>query len=179
MSLEHTWRWFGPEDPIKLDEIKQTGATGIVTSLHHIPYGELWPVDEILKRKLIIEKAGLRWSVVESLPLHGDIKKRSGNYKFYIENYKQSLKNLGQCGIHCVCYNFMPVLDWSRTNLEMSFPDGSVASGFTKKAMAAFELFILKLSGEGSNYTFEEIEAAEKFFKSLSARAVSNLKKTI
>ena len=179
MALEQTWRWFGPNDPISLEEIRQTGATGIVTALHHIPYGELWSLDEIEKRKQMIEKAGLRWSVVESVPVHEDIKKRKDRYKECIENYKQTLRNLSKFGIDTVCYNFMPVLDWSRTNLEIKFPDGSFASGFSKKAIIAFELFILKQSGDEAKYTKEEISEAENFIKSLSPENIELLKKTI
>jgi mannonate dehydratase len=179
MSLEQTWRWFGPKDPISLDEIRQTGATGIVTALHQFPYGELWPLKDISDRKKTIEKAGLRWSVVESVPVHDDIKKHSGNFKLYIENYKQTIRNIGQCGIHTICYNFMPVFDWSRTDLELAFPDGTYASGFVKKAFVAFEIFILGRSEKDLKYSKEEISGASEYFKTLTPEKISKLKNTI
>jgi mannonate dehydratase len=179
MALEQTWRWFGPKDPITLKEIRQTGATGVVTSLHQIPVGEVWPVEEIKNRKKIIEEAGLRWSVVESVTVHEDIKKRTGNYPYFIDNYKQTVRNLGACSIDTICYNFMPVFEWSRTNLEVPFRDGSFVSEYDQVAFTAFELFILTRTGEESQYTEEETREAKKYFDSLDYSGRENLKKTV
>ncbi|MCX6145594.1 MAG: mannonate dehydratase [Ignavibacteriales bacterium] len=179
MTLEPTWRWFGPTDPITLKEVKQTGATGIVTALHHIPIGEVWTTDEIMKRKNQVESEGLRWSVAESLPLHEAIKKRKGSYGQLIENYKASLRNLGHCGIDTVCYNFMPVLDWSRTALDVEFKDGSITTKFEAKAFAAFDIFILKRPDAARHYDDQQYRLAKEYYEGLDESLREKLLQTV
>lgn len=177
--MEQTWRWFGPEDPVSLQKARQAGATGIVTALHHMNQGGIWPADEIAKRKAVIEAAGLNWSVVESIGVGEEIKTRTGNFREKIDNYKQSIRNVARAGVKVICYNFMVITDWSRTNLMYELPNGGFALRYDSVDFAAYDLFVLKRKGAENSYSSEHVAKAEKRFKAMSQETVAELERTL
>ncbi|WP_010136152.1 mannonate dehydratase [Ochrovirga pacifica] len=173
--MKQTFRWFGETDSVQLAHIKQAGATGVVTALHHIKNGEVWGIEEIQKVKNTIEAAGLTWDFIESIPIHENIKLQKGDYLQRIENYKQSIKNVAACGVKNICYNFMPVLDWTRTQLFWTLPNGATALRFDKVEMAVFEMYLMERKGAENDYTAEVLAKAETYFKQMSSEEKKRL----
>jgi len=177
--VKETWRWFGPQDPVSLDHVKQAGATGVVTALHHLYHGEPWPLSEVLKRKAEIEAAGLVWSVVESIPVHNSIKLRSGRFRQFTDAWKDSLAAIAKAGVRVVCYNFMPVLDWTRTDLRWRLPSTGYALRFDAVDFAAYDLFLLRRHGAEKDHPRERIAAAQARFEAMSENRRNDLEHTI
>lgn len=179
IRMQQTMRWYGPNDIISLRDIRQCGATGIVTALHQIPVGDVWTITDIKERQQLIKDAGMEWAVIESLPVHEEIKKASGDYKKYIQNYKESIENIAQCGIEVITYNFMPILDWVRTNHAFENPDGTKALLYQKEAFVYFDVFLLKRPNAENDFTSEEVEDAKKYGDALSESEKERLFKNI
>src|SRR5690606_38681197 len=179
MALLQSWRWYGPDDPVSLQDIKQAGAEGIVSALHQVAHGEIWPIEENLERKKIIEEAGLKWVVVESVPVHEEIKTKGSQCELYLSNYRQTLQNLAACGLQVVCYNFMPVLDWTRTKLDYVLPNGSKALYFDWVDLSIFDLFILKRENAERDYSEKVLLQVEKRFNQMTEAEVQLLKENI
>jgi mannonate dehydratase len=174
-----SWRWFGPRDPISLTKIRQAGASGIVTALHDIPAGEVWPKAAIAERKALIEAHGMRWSVVESLPVPTAVRLAEPGHERYIERYQESMANLGELGVKAICYNFMPVIDWTRTDLEWRAPDGSISLRFESAAWVAFDVFLLQRPGAEAEYDQKQLDAGRRYFEALGSEGRERLVRTV